>query len=304
MYDIIIIGAGPAGLTAALYARRAGKRVLLLEGNSYGGQITLSPRVENYPGFAAISGTEFSDALLSQVLALDTETDFKVVTGLTRCEDGYRVLCDDDDSELTAKSVIIAAGVHHRPLGVEREEELVGAGISYCAVCDGAFYAGADVAVVGGGNTALGDALQLAQSSKTVYLIHRRSEFRGESGLVEKLREKENVTFVTPAVVTALHGETELEAVTLSNPQTGETQQLSVAGLFVAVGQIPQNEAFAALVECDEAGYILADEAMATSAPGVFVAGDCRKKQVRQLTTAVSDGAIAALSACSYVDTL
>ncbi len=304
MYDIIIIGAGPAGLTAALYARRAGKRVLLLEGNSYGGQITLSPRVENYPGFAAISGTEFSDALLSQVLALDTETDFKVVTGLTRCEGGYRVLCDDDDSELTAKSVIIAAGVHHRPLGVEREEELVGAGISYCAVCDGAFYAGADVAVVGGGNTALGDALQLAQSSKTVYLIHRRSEFRGESGLVEKLREKENVVFVTPAVVTALHGEAELEAVTLKNPQTGETQQLSVAGLFVAVGQIPQNEAFAALVECDDAGYILADEAMATSAPGVFVAGDCRQKQVRQLTTAVSDGAIAALSACSYVDTL
>lgn len=304
MYDIIIIGAGPAGLTAALYARRAGKRVLLLEGNGYGGQITLSPRVENYPGFAAISGTEFSDALLSQVLALDTETDFKVVTGLTRCEGGYRVLCDDDDSELTAKSVIIAAGVHHRPLGVEREEELVGAGISYCAVCDGAFYAGADVAVVGGGNTALGDALQLAQSSKTVYLIHRRSEFRGESGLVEKLREKENVVFVTPAVVTALHGEAELEAVTLKNPQTGETQQLSVAGLFVAVGQIPQNEAFAALVECDDAGYILADEAMATSAPGVFVAGDCRQKQVRQLTTAVSDGAIAALSACSYVDTL
>ena len=303
MYDIIIIGAGPAGLTAALYARRAGKRVLLLEGNSYGGQITLSPRVENYPGFAAISGTEFSDALLSQVLALDTETDFKVVTGLSRCEGGYRVLCDDD-SELTAKSVIIAAGVHHRPLGVEREEELVGSGISYCAVCDGAFYAGADVAVVGGGNTALGDALQLAQSSEKVYLIHRRSEFRGESGLVEKLREKENVVFVTPAVVTALHGETELEAVTLSNPQTGETQQLSVAGLFVAVGQIPQNGAFAALVECNEAGYILADEAMATSAPGVFVAGDCRQKQVRQLTTAVSDGAIAALSACSYVDTL
>ncbi|MBQ4048403.1 MAG: FAD-dependent oxidoreductase [Clostridia bacterium] len=303
MYDIIIIGAGPAGLTAALYARRAGKRVLLLEGNSYGGQITLSPRVENYPGFAAISGTEFSDALLSQVLALDTETDFKVVTGLARCEGGYRVLCDDD-SELTAKSVIIAAGVHHRPLGVEREEELVGAGISYCAVCDGAFYAGAKVAVVGGGNTALGDALQLAQSSETVYLIHRRSEFRGESGLVEKLREKENVVFITPAVVTALHGEAELEAVTLKNPQTGETQQLSVAGLFVAVGQIPQNEAFADLVECDEAGYILADEAMATSAPGVFVAGDCRQKQVRQLTTAVSDGAIAALSACSYVDTL
>ena len=303
MYDIIIIGAGPAGLTAALYARRAGKRVLLLEGNSYGGQITLSPRVENYPGFAAISGTEFSDALLSQVLALATETDFKVVTGLARCEGGYRVLCDDD-SELTAKSVIIAAGVHHRPLGVEREEELVGAGISYCAVCDGAFYAGAKVAVVGGGNTALGDALQLAQSSETVYLIHRRSEFRGESGLVEKLREKENVVFITPAVVTALHGEAELEAVTLKNPQTGETQQLSVAGLFVAVGQIPQNEAFAALVECDEAGYILADEAMATSAPGVFVAGDCRQKQVRQLTTAVSDGAIAALSACSYVDTL
>ena len=303
MYDIIIIGAGPAGLTAALYARRAGKHVLLLEGNSYGGQITLSPRVENYPGFAAISGTEFSDALLSQVLALDTETDFKVVTGLARCEGGYRVLCDDD-SELTAKSVIIAAGVHHRPLGVEREEELVGAGISYCAVCDGAFYAGAKVAVVGGGNTALGDALQLAQSSETVYLIHRRSEFRGESGLVEKLREKENVIFVTPAVVTALHGEAELEAVTLKNPQTGETQELSVAGLFVAVGQIPQNEAFADLVECDEAGYILADEAMATSAPGVFVAGDCRQKQVRQLTTAVSDGAIAALSACSYVDTL
>lgn len=303
IYDVVIIGAGPAGLTAALYARRAGKSVILLEGNGYGGQITQSPRVENYPGFAAISGTEFSDALLAQVLALEAETDFKVVNGLVADGKHYRVLCDDD-TELTAKSVIIASGVHHRPLGVEREEELVGSGISYCAVCDGAFYAGAKVAVVGGGNTALQDAMLLSQRSETVYLIHRRNEFRGEAHLVEKLREKENVVFVTPATVSALHGETELEAITLTHPQTGETQTISVAGLFVAVGQVPQNKAFAALAECDEAGYILADEAMATSAPGVFVAGDCRQKQVRQLTTAVSDGAIAALSACSYVDKL
>ena len=303
LYDIVIIGAGPAGLTAALYARRTGKRVMLLEGNGYGGQITLSPRVENYPGFTAISGSELADNLLAQVLALETETDFKVVTKIAAENGIYRVFCDDD-SELTAKSVIIAAGVQHRPLGVEREEDLIGSGISYCAVCDGAFFSGMKVAVVGGGNTALQDALLLAQSSETVYLIHRRNEFRGESRLVEKLREKENVVFVTPATVSALHGENALESITLTHPQTGETQTLSVRGLFVAVGQIPQNAAFADLVDLDESGYILADEAMATSAPGIFVAGDCRQKQVRQLTTAVADGAIAALSACSYVDTL
>lgn len=303
MYDIVIIGAGPAGMTAALYARRAGKSVLLLEGNGYGGQITLSPRVENYPGLPQIDGSEFADRLLSQVLDLGAETDFKTVSTVVRRENGLCVAADDGN-EIFGRSVIIAAGVRHRRLGLENEERLIGAGVSYCAVCDGAFFTDADVAVVGGGNTALQDALLLAGCCRTVHLIHRRDTFRGEARLVEQLRARGNVVFHTDTVVKALLGEASLSGLLLENVGSAAVSELEVSGLFVAVGQEPQNGAFRALVQTDEAGYIVADEDMATSAAGVFAAGDCRAKRVRQLTTAVSDGAVAALSACAYVDRL
>ena len=206
MYDIVIIGAGPAGLTAALYARRAEKSALLLEGSGYGGQITLSPRVENYPGFPQIGGGELADRLLSQALDLGAETDFKTVSALERQGDGSLCVTADDGSETYGRSVIIAAGVRHRRLGLEHEERLTGAGVSYCAVCDGAFFAGADVAVAGGGNTALQDALLLSSYCRTVHLIHRRETFRGEARLVELLRGRANVIFHTNAVVKALRG--------------------------------------------------------------------------------------------------
>ena len=302
MYDIVLIGAGPAGLTAALYARRAGKSALLLEGSGYGGQITLSPRVENYPGFPQISGGELADRLLSQVLDLGAETDFKTVSALERQGDGsLRVTADDGDA-VFGRSVIVAAGVRHRRLGLEHEERLTGAGVSYCAVCDGAFFAGADVAVAGGGNTALQDALLLSSYCRTVHLIHRRETFRGEARLVELLRGRANVIFHTNAVVKALRGGEALSGLLLENTATAAESALNVSGLFVAVGQEPQNDAFRAAVQTDEAGYIVTDEDMATSAAGVFAAGDCRAKRVRQLTTAVADGAVAALSACAYVD--
>ena len=301
MYDILIVGAGPAGLTAAIYGRRAGKSILLLEGSGFGGQITLSPRVENYPGFPQISGNDLADRLLSQALALGTETDFRTVTALDRLGNVFRVTSDDGGVTL-AHTVIVAAGVHHRKLGLPNEDDLTGSGVSYCAVCDGAFFAGMPAAVVGGGSTALQDALLLSDTCQTVHLIHRRSAFRAESQLVDRLKERQNVVFHLDTVVQELLGAPELTGIRCANAVTGQTETLSVNGLFVAIGQEPQNAIFSHLIQTDEAGYLLTDDRMATATPGLFAAGDCRAKQVRQLTTAVSDGTIAALSACAYLN--
>ena len=301
MYDIAVIGGGPAGLTAAVYACRAGKRVLVIENNVFGGQITWSPRVENFPGFLSVSGTELGDKLLEQAIEQGAETELEEVTALSREQGSWRLSCESGAS-FTAKAVILATGAKPRMLGVAREEELVGAGVCYCAVCDGAFYAGRPVAVCGGGNSALQDALLLSESCSKVYLVHRRDTFRGEQKLVDALREHDNVEFVLNAKVEALLGEDELSGLLVK--QNGLARPLAVEAAFIAIGHQPDLNAFADFVQRDEKGYAASDEGCATESPGLFVAGDCRAKRVRQLTTAVADGAVAALAAVSYVDAL
>lgn len=298
MYDIIIIGGGTAGLTAAIYARRAGKSVLVIEKAAFGGQITWSPKVENFPTVLSISGAELGDRLLEQAMALGASAELDEVTaihyfgGIYTCETEF-------GATFYARAVIVATGAKPKMLGLAREEELIGNGVCFCAVCDGAFYKNRVVAVNGGGNSALQDALFLSESCRRVYLIHRRDSFRGEAKLVEALKAKNNVEFVLNASVTALLGENELTGIELM--QSGEKRTLNVDGLFVAVGHEPDNAIFAPFLELDSAGYAVSGEDCRTRSAGLFVAGDCRKKSVRQLTTAVADGAVAALAACEFL---
>ena len=298
MYDIIIIGAGTAGLSAAIYGLRAGKKVLVLEQLSYGGQIVNTPEIENYPGIKNISGFDFATGLYEQATALGAEVRYEQVTGIA---DGAEKQVTTTEGTYSCKAIIIATGAKNRPLGLEREEELIGGGVSYCATCDGAFYKNRPVAVNGGGNTALEDALFLSNSCSKVYLIHRRDSFRGEAKQVEQLRAKENVEFVLNATVTALLGEDQVEGVEVTDKITGEKRTLQVDGLFIAIGQMPENAVFAPLIKLDEAGYVVAGEDCRTNVEGIYAAGDCRTKTVRQLTTAAADGAVAALAACAYI---
>ena len=298
MYDIGILGGGTAGMTAAIYGQRAGKKTLILEGGVFGGQITSSPNVENYPGIASVSGSEFSMNLLDQATKLGAETVNEQVTGI-RDEGEIKVILTDR-AEYPCRSVILATGVTHRHLGVPGEEKLAGSGVSYCATCDGMFFRGREVAVVGGGSTALQDAEFLSNYCSRVYLIHRRDEFRGEDNIVKRLEKKENVTFILSTVVEEIAGEYAVEKLILKSKKTGEKSELPVSGVFIAVGQIPQNDRFADVVKLDGSGFILASEDCMTSRPGIFAAGDCRTKEVRQLTTAAADGAVAALAACKY----
>ena len=299
MYDIGIIGGGTAGMTAAIYGQRAGKKTIIIEGGAFGGQITSSSNVENYPGIASVSGSEFSMNLLDQAVKLGAETAMEQVTGIR--EDGSGKVIETAGKEYPCRSVILATGVTHRHLGVPNEERLTGAGVSYCATCDGMFFRGRDVAVVGGGSTALQDAEFLSNYCRKVYLIHRRDEFRGEDSIVKRLSGKENVEFVLSATVKEIIGDQSVEGLTLNNKKTGEEFKLDVSGVFIAVGQIPKNEIFADVVKLDGDGFILAAEDCVTSHPGIFAAGDCRTKEVRQLTTAAADGAVAALAACKYI---
>lgn len=299
MYDIGIVGGGTAGMTAAIYGQRAGKKTIIIEGGAFGGQITSSPNVENYPGIASVSGSEFSMNLLDQAVKLGAETQTEQVMGI-REEDGKKIIVTDG-KEYPCRSIILATGVTHRHLGVPGEERLTGAGVSYCATCDGMFFRGRDVAVVGGGSTALQDAEFLSGYCSKVYLIHRRDEFRGENNIVKRLEKKENVEFILSATVKEIVGENMVEKLILNHKKTGEESELPVAGVFVAVGQIPQNDMFADVVRLDGSGFILAAEDCMTSHPGIFAAGDCRTKEVRQLTTAAADGAVAALAACKYI---
>ena len=301
MYDVIVVGGGPAGLTAALYAARAGKDVLVLERESTGGQINYSPLVDNYPGLPGMSGSQFAQALTQQAQDQGVHLRMEEITFL-RTQNGLLELTTPQ-GRYSAPALVLATGVTHRKLGLEGEDELVGAGVSYCAVCDGAFYQGRPVAVVGGGDTALQEALFLSARCSKVTLIHRRDLFRGESRLVEQLRGRDNVEFLLSAAVEKLHAGPEgLTGLTVRDLKGDQTLELAVDGLFVAVGQQPQNQLFANLVMTDDRGYFLAGEDCATSLPGVFAAGDCRVKSVRQLTTAVGDGAVAGLAASRYVD--
>lgn len=299
MYDIIIVGAGTAGLSAAVYGARAGKSVLLLEEKVYGGQIMSASVVENYPGIRQISGYEFAENLHNQAMELGAGLKYEKVLGIQPVNGFWRLRTAR--SEYDGRTVILATGARNRHLGVEREEELTGSGISYCATCDGAFYRDRDTAIVGGGNTALEDAIFLSGYCRMVYVIHRRKELRGEARLTETLRSKENVRWILESQVIRLDGEQSLRSVAIRNNDTGEVQELPVDALFIAIGQEPDNRAFLDVVELDAYGYIQALEDCRTSAEGIFAAGDCRTKSVRQLTTAAADGAVAALAACAYI---
>lgn len=302
MYDIIVIGAGPAGLTAALYALRADKTVLVLEKGTFGGQITYSPQIENYPGYAQMSGNEFAEKLIDQVLSQGAEIEMETVTAVR--DNGATKTVVTEEGEHEAKAVIIATGVKHRQIGLPNENELVGEGISYCAVCDGAFFKGQTVAVLGGGNSALQEAVLLSEGCKKVYVIQNLDYFTGEARLVEKLKQKDNVEFIMGTVITALNGDKSLESLTLRKESDGSESNLGVNGLFVAIGLIPNNKIFDEIAGLDEWGYIDSDESCLTKTEGVFVAGDCRKKQIRQITTAAADGSVAALAACRYIDSM
>ncbi|MDD7615165.1 MAG: FAD-dependent oxidoreductase [Clostridiaceae bacterium] len=300
MYDIIIIGGGPAGLTAALYACRANKKTLVIEKETFGGQITFSPKVENIPGFISLTGNEFAEKLVEQVLEQGADVE--------SCEaieirDGEIKTVVTDDGEFQGKSVIIATGAKHRMLGIDGEERFVGEGISFCAVCDGAFYKNKTVAVVGGGNSALQEAILLSDTAKKVYVVQNLDFFTGEKKLVEQLEQLENVEIILGVTVDSFVGDNELEGIVIKN-SAGETRKLELDGLFVAIGLIPQNEAFKNVVKLDVRGYAEVDESCETETKGIFVAGDCRTKKIRQVTTAAADGAIAALAACDYVDGL
>lgn len=301
MYDVIVVGGGPAGLTAALYAARAGKDVLVLEGEATGGQINYSPLVDNYPGLPGMSGSQFGETLTKQAQEQGVVIRCEAVTAMRT--QGEKVELTTGQGRYTGTALVLATGVTHRKLGLPGEDELIGAGVSYCAVCDGAFYHGRPVAVVGGGDTALQDALFLSARCSKVTLIHRRDLFRGESRLVQQLRERDNVEFLLSCRVEELEQNEEgLTGLKVMDLKTGLTKDLDVDGLFVAVGQEPRNEIFANFIMTDDSGYFLAGEDCATSLPGVYAAGDCRVKEVRQLTTAVGDGAVAGLAASRYAE--
>ena len=301
MKDIIIIGAGPAGMTAALYALRADKSVLLLEKENFGGQITFSPRLENYPSIMEISGNEFANLLLEQVMAHGAEIELAEAKEIKDMGD-YKIVCTEYGN-FEGKTVIIATGSKHRHLGLEGEEELIGSGISFCAVCDGSFFTDKNVAVIGGGNTALQEAVMLSDICKNVTIIQNLSFMTGEKRLLSILEQKNNVDIIFDTVVTKLKSNNgELSSIKIKNTVTNEERDFELDGMFVAIGQAPENEAFKNLTALNDYGYIIADESCLTDTEGIFVAGDCRTKAVRQITTATADGAVAALAACRYLE--
>ncbi len=300
MYDIIIIGSGPAGLTAAIYARRADKSVLVIEKETFGGEITHSPKVENYPGFIEMSGNELADKLIEQASALGAEIEMDTVKSAQKTELGFKIVGDYASYE--GKSLIIAAGSKHRRLGLENEDALVGNGISYCAVCDGPFYKGKEIAVIGGGNSALQEAVMLSEYCTKVTIVQDMPYLTGEEKLIKILEAKDNVSVITGVTVSSLIGTEKLTALELCSKESGEKSELSVDGAFVAIGQVPENQPFAELCELDERGYIVADESTVTKTDGVFAAGDCRAKRIRQIVTATADGAVAAIAACKFAE--
>ena len=303
MHDIIVIGAGPAGMTAALYALRADKSVLLLEKENFGGQITYSPRLENYPSIIEISGNEFAEKMLEQVMAHGADIELAQATEIKdMCT--HKVVCTEY-GDFECKAVIVATGSKHRHLGLEGEEKLIGSGISFCAVCDGSFFADKSVAVIGGGNTALQEAVMLSDICKKVTMIQNLSFMTGEKKLLSILEGKNNVEMIFDTVVTELKSKDgEFCGITVKNIKTEESTSLDFDGMFIAIGQAPENEIFKNVTALDNYGYIISDENCLTDTEGVFVAGDCRTKKIRQVTTASADGAVAALAACRYIDGL
>jgi len=300
MYDIIIVGAGPAGLTAAIYARRADKSVLLLDKGMFGGQMTFSPKIENYPGFEQISGNELAEKLVAQAISLGAEIDMCEVKEVRK--EGSLFCVSDGEEDYLASTVILATGSRHRLLGIAREEEFIGNGISFCAVCDGAFYAGKTVAVIGGGNSALQEAIMLSDACEKVYVVQNLDFLTGEEKLAEILRKRNNVEIIYGCTVEEITGEENFTGIIIKNTATGDKTRLDLDGMFVAIGQVPENEPYKELTALSDRGYIISDENCLTDTEGLFVAGDCRTKNIRQIATACGDGATAALAACRYLD--
>ena len=301
MYDIIVIGSGPAGLTAAIYALRAGKSVLVLEKSAFGGQITYSPKIENYPAMGQISGNELADKMVDQVLSMGADINLETVTSIRDGGDVKTVVTEDGEYE--CKSVIIAVGVKHRRLGLPNEEDFIGDGISFCAVCDGAFYKDQTVAVIGGGNSALQEAVLLSEGCKKVTVVQNLAYFTGEAKLLEILKSRDNVEFITSHVVDSIIADGGIfKGIKIKNADSGELSEVICDGMFVAIGLAPENAAFAHLAKLNDWGYFDSSEDCTTATPGIYVAGDCRSKRIRQITTATADGAVAALAACAYID--
>lgn len=298
MYDIIIIGAGVAGLTSAIYGLRSGKKVLVLESFNYGGQIVNSDSIDNYPGIDNISGFDFSTNIYNQAQKLGMEYKREQVIEITK---QYKIITEK--ATYDAKSIIIATGLKQRKLNISNEDKFIGKGISYCAICDGNFYKNKDVLVIGGGNSALEDAIYLSNICNKVYLVHRRDQFRGSKHFVDILKSKGNVNFILNSNVIKISGKDKLKKVTIKNNATKEKFELNVSGLFIAIGHTPNSDAFKNIINIDSNGYILSDDCK-TNIDKIFVAGDVRSKDLRQLITAASDGACAATLAINYLDTI
>lgn len=299
MYDIIIIGAGPAGLTAAIYARRASKKVLVLEAMSYGGQLMNILDIENYPGYEHINGVELATKLYDQAINLGSEILFERVINIE--DNVYEKKVITKNNVYTGKSIIIATGSENRKLGLPNENELIGKGISYCATCDGNFYKGKDVAVFGGGKVALEDALYLSDIVKEVYLINRGSDFKDDEGMINLIKEKDNIKLIFNSRVTSLNAKDTLDSIEITDNE-GNKEILNVSGLFVDIGRIPENENFRKLIDLNDKGYIVSTENCHTNVKGIFAAGDNRVKMLRQIVTATNDGAIAAVEAIKYIN--
>ena len=302
MYDVVIVGGGPAGLVSAVYALRGGRSVVVIEKNGFGGQIAFSPKVENIPGTIQISGAEFADKLVEQVVNLGADLELEKVTEIKK-EDGIFYVYTEEGNTFEGKTVILALGVKHRMLGLEGEEELVGNGISFCAVCDGAFYTGQHAAMIGGGNSALQEALLLSEVCSKVTIVQNLADFTGEKKLSQAILEKDNVEVYFSTVVDGyLTANGALTGLRLKNDVTGELFEIAVDGAFLAVGLQPENEPFAGFAKLNAWGYFDSAEDCLTDTEGLFVAGDCRSKRIRQGTTAAGDGASAAMAACMYLD--
>ena len=299
MYDIIIVGAGPSGMTAGIYASIARKKILILEKSVYGGQIVSADKIKNYPGFEEIDGYEYATKLYNQLKNFNPDIKFEEVLKIENFETHKEVITNKNTYK--TKSIIIATGAKNRKLGLANEEKLIGKGVSYCSTCDGVFYKDKVVAITGGGNNAIDDALYLSDIVKKLYLIYRQKDFKIDSINLDKLKEKENVEFILNSNITNIIGDTKLESIIVEDNDTNIEKEIIVDGLFIAIGHVPVSSICKNLIETDKTGYIMAKEDCKTNINGIFASGDIRIKEVRQLTTACSDGTIAALNACKYL---
>ena len=299
-YDLLVIGSGPAGVTASIYAARANKSVLVIEKEAFGGLITHSPKIENYPGFPSISGLELADQFISQAMNLGVNFEFDNIKEVIKTKEGFTLV--GENGQYNGLTVIIATGSKHRHLGLPKEEELTGHGISYCAVCDGPFYTGKDVIVVGGGNSAMQEAILLSGYCKSVLMVQNLDKLTGEASSAKLIEKIDNINVIYNKVVVELCGIDTLDAIIVEDVNTKEREKITTDGIFVAIGQVADNEPFKNVCALDKAGFIISDDSCTSEVEGIFVAGDCRQKRIRQISTASSDGTIAAVEAIKYLD--